>query len=116
VDLVSTLPSFSATVHRSVAGTGTDVTGAAPSDKYNTTSPVRGGLQACVRKVAAGPLEESIFGPASKYQVTPVHKTYGWYKHYGFAGRGAKTSWGYNPKRVDIGQRYREVKGAGEQC
>jgi hypothetical protein len=52
----------------------------------------------------------------SKYRPAPVHKTYSWYKYYGFAGKGAKTSWGYNPKRVDIGERYGEVMGRGERC
>ncbi len=28
----------------------------------------------------------------------PFHQDYRHYKYYGFAGRGAKTSWAYNPK------------------
>ena len=28
----------------------------------------------------------------------PFHQDYRHYKYYGFAGRGAKTSWGHNPK------------------
>lgn len=52
----------------------------------------------------------------SRYRASPAHKTYAWYKYYGFAGKGAKTSWAYNPKRVDIGERYVEVAGRLERC
>lgn len=30
--------------------------------------------------------------------VRPFHQDYRHYKYYGFAGRGAKTSWAHNPK------------------
>jgi len=46
---------------------------------------------------------------ASPYRTPPAHRTYAWYKHFGFAGKGAKTSWGFNPKREDIRRRYEEV-------
>ena len=103
VDLITTLPSFTAAVDRAVAA--------------SSTAPHRNaGPPASVRRVAIESVEDAVYGPPSKYRPAPVHKMYSWYKHYGFAGRGAKTSWGYNPKRVDIGERYAEVMGATERC
>jgi len=32
----------------------------------------------------------------------PFHHDYRHYKYFGFAGKGAKTSWGYNPKYSEI--------------
>ena len=50
------------------------------------------------------------------YANVPAHKRYSWYKHYGFGGKGAKTSWGYNPKRGDIGARYESAKSQPAKC
>lgn len=40
--------------------------------------------------------------PPSRYSMLPATKRYEYYKHYGFAGKGAKTSWAHNPTKKPV--------------
>ena len=69
--------------------------------------------RATVRVVA--PRDDASGRSQSRYKSLPAHQTYNWYKYYGFAGQGAKTSWGYNPKRADIQEKYGAVRTPSER-
>lgn len=51
-------------------------------------------------------------GSRTPYAPVPTHRTYAWYKQFGFAGKGALSSWGYNPKRKDIQAMYEKADAA----
>ena len=137
VDLRSTLPAFSRAVAAALAASGAtsgyvvegDESAAFPGNDDGASSSASASASASGRKKTLA----SISGPAvgasvstcdgtgglsaalderiraSPYRTPPAHRTYAWYKHFGFAGKGAKTSWGFNPKREDIRRRYEEV-------
>ena len=114
VDLVSALPEFSAAVAAALAASGAKGYLVAPDEEVEEANAAHASPKARVAMVADAPAVRSVAAPNSAYRPTPAHKTYAWYKHYGFAGKGAKTSWGYNPKRQDIKARYDDVKGPRE--
>ena len=114
VDLVSALPEFSAAVAAALAASGAKGYLVAPDEELEEANAAHASPKARVAMVADAPAVRSVAAQNSAYRPTPAHKTYAWYKHYGFAGKGAKTSWGYNPKRQDIKARYDDVKGRRE--
>ena len=112
--MVSALPEFSAAVAAALAASGAKGYLVAPDEEVEEANAAHASPKARVAMVADAPAVRSVAAPNSAYRPTPAHKTYAWYKHYGFAGKGAKTSWGYNPKRQDIKARYDDVKGPRE--
>jgi len=40
--------------------------------------------------------------PPSRYSMLPATKRYEYYSKYGFAGKGARTSWAYNPSKKPV--------------
>ena len=97
VDLVTALPATTAARK--------------PRTKDAADDPPR--PRATVRVVA--PRDDASGRSQSRYKSLPAHQTYNWYKYYGFAGQGAKTSWGYNPKRADIQEKYGAVRTPSER-
>ena len=114
VDLVSALPEFSAAVAAALAASGSKGYLVASDETAEEADAANAPPKARVAVVADAPAVRAAAKPDSAYRPVPAHRTYAWYKHYGFAGKGAKTSWGYNPKREDIKARYDDVKGRGE--
>ena len=114
VDLVSALPEFSAAVAAALAASGAKGYLVASDEAAEEADAANAPPKARVAVVADAPAVRAAAKPDSAYRPVPAHRTYAWYKHYGFAGKGAKTSWGYNPKREDIKARYDDVKGRGE--
>ena len=114
VDLVSALPEFSAAVAAALAASGAKGYLVASDEAAEEADAANASPKARVAVVADAPAVRAAAKPDSAYRPVPAHRTYAWYKHYGFAGKGAKTSWGYNPKREDIKARYDDVKGRGE--
>ena len=115
VDVNSALPVFSAAVSRALASCAVDeedqrryLSGKNSAEKINP--------RAVVAMVEDVPALSAVQGPGTPYANVPTHKRYSWYKHYGFAGKGAKTSWGFNPKREDIGARYVAAKAQPAKC
>eukprot|EP00976_Prorocentrum_cordatum_P081966 1184623-Prorocentrum_minimum.AAC.1 len=50
--------------------------------------------------------------PPSRYTPLPATKRYSYYKHFGFAGKGAKTSWAHNPTKKPTLAAFQEPLGA----
>jgi len=50
--------------------------------------------------------------PPSRYTPLPPTKRYSYYKHFGFAGRGAKTSWAHNPTKKPVLAAFQEPLSA----
>ena len=73
-----------------------------PSCFVATAETARGGTYSAAR------------GPLSPYAPVPTHRTYAWYKQFGFAGKGAASSWGFNPKRADLFVAYAKAKATRE--
>lgn len=73
-----------------------------PSCFVATAETERGGTYSAAR------------GPLSPYAPVPLHRTYAWYKQFGFAGKGAASSWGFNPKRNDLFVAYAKAKATRE--
>jgi hypothetical protein len=69
-----------------------------PSCFVATAETERGGTYSAAR------------GCSSPYAPVPLHRTYAWYKQFGFAGKGAASSWGFNPKRTDLFVAYAKAK------
>ena len=137
VDLRSTLPAFSRAVAAALAASGAtsgyvvegDENAAFPGNDDGASSSASASASASGRKKTLARISGPAVGAsvstcdgagglraaldervrASPYRTPPAHRTYAWYKHFGFAGKGAKTSWGFNPKREDIRRRYEEV-------
>ena len=115
VDVNAALPVFSNAVSRALASCAVDEGDQARylnerGDKTKTNP------RAAVAMVEDVPALSAVRGPGTPYANVPAHKRYSWYKHYGFGGKGAKTSWGYNPKRGDIGARYESAKSQPAKC
>ena len=115
VDVNAALPVFSNAVSRALASCAVDEGDQARylnerGDKTKTNP------RATVAMVEDVPALSAVRGPGTPYANVPAHKRYSWYKHYGFGGKGAKTSWGYNPKRGDIGARYESAKSQPAKC
>ena len=116
VDVNAALPVFSNAVSRALASCAVD-----EGDQQRYLSEQRGDKtktnpRATVAMVEDVPALSAVRGPETPYANVPAHKRYSWYKHYGFGGKGAKTSWGYNPKRGDIGARYESAKSQPPKC
>jgi hypothetical protein len=47
-----------------------------------------------------------------RYTPLPPTKRYSYYKHFGFAGRGAKTSWAHNPTKKPVLAAFQEPLSA----
>jgi hypothetical protein len=73
-----------------------------PSCFVATAETERGGTYSAAR------------GCSSPYAPVPLHRTYAWYKQFGFAGKGAASSWGFNPKRNDLFVAYAKAKATRE--
>ena len=112
VDVNAALPVFSAAVSRALAQCAID----ADDQRRYLVSGAERNPRATVAMVEDVPALAAVQGPGTPYANVPTHKRYSWYKHYGFAGKGAKTSWGYNPKREDIGARYAAAKTQPAKC
>ena len=116
VDVNAALPVFSNAVSRALASCAVD-----EGDQQRYLNEQRGDKtknnpRATVAMVEDVPALSAVRGPGTPYANVPAHKRYSWYKHYGFGGKGAKTSWGYNPKRGDIGARYESAKSQPAKC
>ena len=112
MDVNSALPVFSAAVSRALASCAVD----SEDQRRYLSGGAKGNPKATVAMVEDVPALSAVQGPGTPYANVPTHKRYSWYKHYGFAGKGAKTSWGYNPKREDIGARYVAAKAQPAKC
>ena len=90
---------------RGPSSAGEDPSGGTPAHTacfVAVAEPGRGGVFSAAR------------GPASPYAPLPTHRTYAWYKQFGFAGKGASSSWGFNPKRADLFAAYAKASATRE--
>jgi hypothetical protein len=78
------------------------------------SSPARTACFVAVAEAGRGGTYSAARGPASPYAPLPTHRTYAWYKQFGFAGKGASSSWGFNPKRADLFAAYAKAKATRE--
>ena len=78
------------------------------------SSPRAHGVLRRRRRAGAGGVFSAARGPASPYAPLPTHRTYAWYKQFGFAGKGASSSWGFNPKRADLFAAYAKASATRE--
>ena len=115
VDVNAALPVFSNAVSRALASCAVDE---GDQQRYlnERGDKTKTNPRATVAMVEDVPALSAVRGPGTPYANVPAHKRYSWYKHYGFGGKGAKTSWGYNPKRGDIGARYESAKSQPAKC
>ena len=120
-DLVSGLPIFSKRVAEVMLDTGVtdflvenkDGTTSEPSRYASEKKTLKKSNPSCfVATAETGPGGTYLAcrGSGSPYAPIPTHRTYGWYKQFGFAGKGASSSWGHNPKRIDIQKKYDDAK------
>ena len=77
-------------------------------------SPARTACYVAVAEAGRGGTYLAARGPLSPYAPTPTHRTYAWYKQFGFAGKGAASSWGFNPKRADLFAAYAKASATRE--
>ena len=80
----------------------------------NPSSPARTACFVAVAEPGRGGVFSAARGPASPYAPLPTHRTYAWYKQFGFAGKGASSSWGFNPKRADLFAAYAKANATRE--
>ena len=80
----------------------------------NPSSPARTACFVAVAEPGRGGVFSAARGPASPYAPLPTHRTYAWYKQFGFAGKGASSSWGFNPKRADLFAAYAKASATRE--
>ena len=78
------------------------------------SSPARTACFVAVAEPGRGGTFSAARGPASPYAPLPTHRTYAWYKQFGFAGKGASSSWGFNPKRADLFAAYAKASATRE--
>ena len=78
------------------------------------SSPARTACFVAVAEPGRGGVFSAARGPASPYAPLPTHRTYAWYKQFGFAGKGASSSWGFNPKRADLFAAYAKANATRE--
>ena len=78
------------------------------------SSPARTACFVAVAEPGRGGVFSAARGPASPYAPLPTHRTYAWYKQFGFAGKGASSSWGFNPKRADLFAAYAKASATRE--
>lgn len=118
-DLQSGFPVFTRRVGDALRGTGAtdffvdqgDGTIASPDAPGKKKTLVKTSL--CFVAVAEngrGGVYHAFKGSQSPYTQKPTHARYAWYKHFGFSGKGAVSSWGHNPKRKDITRAYEHAK------
>lgn len=77
-------------------------------------TPARTACFVAVAEPGRGGVFSAARGPASPYAPLPTHRTYAWYKQFGFAGKGASSSWGFNPKRADLFAAYAKASATRE--
>ena len=77
-------------------------------------TPARTACFVAVAEPGRGGVFSAARGPASPYAPLPTHRTYAWYKQFGFAGKGASSSWGFNPKRADLFAAYAKANATRE--
>ena len=78
------------------------------------SSPARTACFVAVAEPGRGGVFSAARGPASPSAPLPTHRTYAWYKQFGFAGKGASSSWGFNPKRADLFAAYAKANATRE--
>ena len=83
-------------------------------DGGGPSSPARTACFVAVAEPGRGGTFSAARGPASPYAPLPTHRTYAWYKQFGFAGKGASSSWGFNPKRADLFAAYAKASATRE--
>ena len=111
-DLRSGAPIFSRRAADALEASG--VRNVLAEDGGGPSSPARTACFVAVAEPGRGGTFSAARGPASPYAPLPTHRTYAWYKQFGFAGKGASSSWGFNPKRADLFAAYAKASATRE--
>lgn len=113
-DLRSGAPIFSRRAADALEASGARNVLAEDGPRGPSSGPARTACFVAVAEPGRGGTFSAARGPASPYAPLPTHRTYAWYKQFGFAGKGASSSWGFNPKRADLFAAYAKASATRE--